>query len=113
MQPGLDRGLKPIDRGSMSFEELYDKLIYDHEFIDKHKTGKPVYTVVSYMLASMEVLIKTPYIKMLKILQDNFGKLLINNDGKPDPNMGRYSVNFYDTEVGELCIASQKWIDRF
>nr|5UL3_A Chain A, OxsB protein [Priestia megaterium]5UL4_A Chain A, OxsB protein [Priestia megaterium]BAA21631.1 oxsB [Priestia megaterium] len=106
-----DALMKPIDIGDMTYEELYDKLLNDKEFIEKHKTGKPVYTIVSYMLASMEILMNTPYSRMVQLTERKEEVNLIMNDGKPDMNMGRYATSFVDKTNGNLSEACQMWID--
>ncbi|WP_028776116.1 B12-binding domain-containing radical SAM protein [Shimazuella kribbensis] len=106
-----DALMKPVDIGDMSYEELYDRLLHDEDFINEHKTGQPVYSIVSYMLASMEVLTNTPYSRMVKLTERKKNVSLIQNEGNPDTNMGRYTIHFLDYRVGELSLASQMWID--
>jgi hypothetical protein len=106
-----DAIMKPIDIGDMSYRELYDKLLNDQEFIDKHKSGKPVYSIVSYMLASMEVLMNAPYARLMQVIEKKENVSLIQNSGKPDTNMGRYAIGFADPVIGDLSEAAQKWID--
>lgn len=106
-----DALMKPVNIGSMSYEELYHRLLHEEEFIQKHKTGQPVYSIVSYMLASMEVLTNTPYSRMVKLTENKQNVTLIQNEGNPDTNMGRYTIHFLDPVVGELSLASQMWID--
>ncbi|MXQ55138.1 B12-binding domain-containing radical SAM protein [Shimazuella alba] len=106
-----DALMKPVDISEMSYEELYDRLLYDEDFINEHKTGQPVYSIVSYMLASMEVLTNTPYSRMVKLTERKKNVSLIQNEGNPDTNMGRYTIHFLDYKVGELSLASQMWID--
>ncbi len=106
-----DALMKPIDIGDMSYEELYDRLLNDEDYINQHKTGQPVYSIVSYMLASMEVLSNTPYSRMVKLSERKNSVSLIQNEGNPDTNMGRYNIHFLDQTIGELNLASQMWID--
>jgi hypothetical protein len=103
--------MQPIALDKMSFEDLFHKVTEDKDFIAKHSSGKPIYSVVSYMLASLEVLMGTPYIKIIKNLEKTTKKSFILNDGKPDSNMGRYSVKFIENKIGAISDASQKWID--
>jgi hypothetical protein len=104
-----DAIMNPLNIDEITYEELC--LLYDKDFIKKNSTGRPVYSVVSYMLTSMEVLMGTPYVRMMQNIEKKTGVNLILNNGNPDTNMGRYVINFYDPLVGEISLASQKWID--
>ncbi|MFS1519599.1 B12-binding domain-containing radical SAM protein [Bacillus sp. SCS-151] len=106
-----DAVIKTVDMKKMSFEELYDKLVLDKKYIKQHQVGRPVHSIVSYMLASMEVLMNSPYSRMLKLTEKKRDVELVLNDGKPDTNMARYAITFLDKRVGELSLAAQKWID--
>jgi hypothetical protein len=106
-----DAIVKPINIDNITYEELYKLLLYDEDFIMSNSTGRPVYSVVSYMLASMEVLMGTKYVRMLQNIEKKNGPRLILNNGNPDANMGRYVVDFCDPLIGEISLASQKWID--
>lgn len=106
-----DAVIKPVETAILSFKELFEHLTEDQEFIEKHKMGRPVHSIVSYMLASMEVLMNAPYARMVQIAEKKNDVSLILNEGKPDTNMGRYAILFIDPVVGELSLAAQKWID--
>jgi len=103
--------MNPIDTSNMSYEQLYEHLVYDDDFIKQNSKGHPVYSLVSYMLASLEVLIGSNYIKMIHNAEKKHNVNLTLNNGNPDSNMGRYIVKYIDPIVGCLSISSQKWID--
>lgn len=106
-----DAILNPIDISNMSYSELYERLLYDKDFIEQNSKKVPIYSVVSYMLASLEVLVGSPYKNMVKIAEKEYHLNLILNEGNPDSNMGRYIVKYVDKNVGALSLACQQWID--
>lgn len=105
-----DAIMNPLNIKNYTYEELYD-LLQDEEFVRKNSSGKPIYSVVSYMLASLEVLIGSLYADMLiKEEQKNGSKYILDYD-TPDLNMGRYHTAYVDKEIGLLSLYCQKWID--
>ncbi|OYO84369.1 hypothetical protein CG709_15135, partial [Lachnotalea glycerini] len=105
-----DAILKPIDLSTISYDDLLNKLVYDPNFIKQNSLNRPIYTVVSYMLASLEILVGSPYIKMVKNIEDRTKKTFVLNNYAPDANMGRYIVKYVDNRIGALSVYSQKWI---
>lgn len=104
--------LKPVNMNIYTYEEILKKILSEDEnFLEQHKTGKAVYTKVSYMLASMEVLVGSNYLKMVLSKERKSRRKMVLNNGKFDTNMGRYSVLYYVSEIGKLSEMSQKWID--
>lgn len=107
-----DAFMKRLDVTQYSFAKLFDLLVYDSDFVTEHSAGKPIYEGVSYMLATLEVLINSRYKHMLQRAEQQYGKLLVLDEENPDTNMGRYKVQFLDDLVGNISTSSQKWIDR-
>ncbi len=107
-----DAIMNPITDQDLSLEELYDRLVNDREYVAARSAQQPVYSIVSYMLATMEVLINAPYAKMLMNTERSRGCTLLLNDGIPDTTMGRYTVDFLDKTVKVLSEWSQRWIDH-
>ncbi len=107
-----DAFMKPIDVEAYGYERLFDLLTQDQDFVHAHAANKPVFAGVSYMLASMEVLINSRYKVLLQHAENRYGKRLVLNEDAPDTNMGRYTVDFVDDLVKDISVSSQKWIDR-
>jgi len=97
-----------VDRDRYSNAELFRLLTNDEDFVREHSVGKPIYAGVSYMLASMEVLIGSTYARLLMMKDPR----LVVDLHAPDTNMGRYRVEFIDPLVRDLSTCSQQWIDR-
>lgn len=107
-----DAFMNEINVEDYGYEKLFDLLIHDQEFIAAHSANKPIHSGVSYMLASMEVLLNSRYKIMLDNAEKRYGKRLILDKDFPDTNMGRYKVDFLDDLIGDISKSSQKWIDR-
>jgi hypothetical protein len=107
-----DAFMKKVDVGSYGYKKLFELLVNDKDFIAEHSMNKPIYAGVSYMLATMEVLINSSYKTMLKHAESQYGKLLVIDEDHPDTNMGRLKVDFVDDLVKDISDSSQKWIDR-
>lgn len=101
--------MKPVKIDKYNFEELFE-LLHQRKFIEKMKLGEPLYTRVSYMLAQLEVLVNSSYIKLLKLAERKYNKKLII--GKPDLKIGKIKVRYLDPKIGLLTKFSQEWIDR-
>lgn len=106
-----DAFMRPINPETYGYDRLFELLSKDKDFVAENAAQKPIYTGVSYMLASMEVLINSRYRVKLKHAERH-GKTLIIDDGSPDTNMGRYKVRFLDDLIGDFSVFCQKWIDR-
>ena len=107
-----DALMQPIDVEEYGYERLFNLLLHDEDFISEHALGEPIHSRVSYMLASMEVLVHSRYQLLLKNAESQYGKKLILDEHYPDTNMGRYRVAFLDDLIGDVSVSSQKWIDR-
>jgi len=107
-----DAFMKPIDVQEYGYEKLFELLLRDKDFVATFSANKPIYAGVSYMLATMEVLINSRYKVMLKHAERQYGKQLILDENTPDTNMGRYKVVFVDGLIKDISVSSQKWIDR-
>jgi radical SAM superfamily enzyme YgiQ (UPF0313 family) len=86
----------------MRADDLFDAL-HDETFVRRHTTGQPFYVSISYMLVSMECLLKSPYLK------------LVESEGLADdvlPSMGRRNARFRDPRIGLLSQWAQRWVDR-
>lgn len=107
-----DGFMQEVDVAAYGYEVLFDLLVHDTDFIAAHSAHIPVHAGISYMLASMEVLIDSRYKVMVKQAERRYQKTLILDEETPDTNMGRYRVAFVDDLIGEISTSSQKWIDR-
>ena len=107
-----DAFMRPVDMEKTSYRELFLRMTQDDMYVTEQAVGIPVASGVSYMMASLEVLIGSPYVRMLEIAERKNRLNLLLNDKKPDTNMGRYSVAYADPLIQEISIAAQKWIDR-
>jgi hypothetical protein len=107
-----DAFMKEVDVEQYGYEQLFDLLLHDTEFIQAHSVNKPIYEGISYMLSTMEVLINSRYALLLQHAERRHNKMLILDKERPDSNMGRYRVTFVDDLIGDMSVACQKWIDR-
>ena len=107
-----DAFMNQINVEQYGYAKLFDLLVHDKDFVAAHSANTPLYSGVSYMLASMEVLLNSRYKVMLENAEKRFGKRLVLDADRPDTNMGRYKVEFADDLVREISISCQKWIDR-
>lgn len=105
-----DAIMNPLNIKNYTLDELYD-LLQNEEFVRENSSGKPIYSVVSYMLASLEVLIGSSYADMLIKEEQKDGSKYILDYDTPDLNMGRYHTAYVDKEIGLLSLYCQKWID--
>ena len=92
--------LKPIE--NPDFEELF-AAIHDEDFIDRQKTGLPMYSQIPYMLVSMECLIGSPYLRRVEAA---------GLAGEVRTSMGRRNAVFQNPVIGLMSDCSQRWIDR-
>lgn len=85
-----------------SEEEIYD-LVSDETQVQQVVFGQPLYSVISYMLVSMECLVGAPYLQQVEAagLAREF-----------QPSMGRRRTDFLDPRIGNMSEWSQRWIDR-
>lgn len=89
-------------------DELYFNVIAEGRFLQENTANLPLYTKVSYMLTSLEVLAESSYSKMMQIKEKELGrKLLIDID----VNMARYKISFLNETIGMISECCQKWID--
>ncbi len=107
-----DAFMKPLDVEEIGYADLFDKLCRDRDFVEENKADKPIHSSVSYMLASLEVLIDSPYARMVEGAERKYGLRLFLDDGVPDVNMGRQRVRYLDERIGDISEFSQRWIDR-
>lgn len=107
-----DAFMKPLPIDKLGYEQVFKSLLEDEDFVQSYKADIPIYSSISYMLASMEVLINSRYRMMVKNAERLRGKSLIINEDNPDVNMGRYTVRYVNSVIEQISISSQKWIDR-
>ena len=105
-----DAFIKKIDVEKYGYNKLFH-LLQDERFVEANKMGIPIYAGVSYMLASLEVLINSHYVEMIREVEQNKRKMLISND-VPDINMCRYKTKYLDEFIQDISVSTQKWIDR-
>lgn len=108
-----DAFMRPVvNVEEIGYETLFRLLTEDEDFVAEQSAQKPIYSGVSYMLSSMEVLINSRYRLMLKNAERLHNKKLVLDEEYPDTNMGRYKISFLDPLIEEISISCQKWIDR-
>lgn len=107
-----DAFIRPLDVDAYGYERLYELLTRDDDFVAEHTSGKPLAASISYMLASMEVLINSRYANMLKVAEKRTGARLIVDPDHYDTNMGRLVTRFLDPTIGSVAETCQRWIDR-
>lgn len=83
-------------------DEIF-RIATDDSHSGEVQSGLPFYSLISYMLVSMECLTGSPYLAEVE-------KRGIA--GKLNPLMGRREVHYLDGRIGALSEASQRWIDR-
>lgn len=89
-------------------DEWYFNVIAEGRFLQANTANLPLYTKVSYMLTSLEVLAESSYSKMMQVKEKELGrKLLIDID----VNMARYKISFLNETIGMISECCQKWID--
>lgn len=92
----------------LELEQLYYSII-NYDCVATHNCVKaPLYTKVSYMLTTLEVLAGSAYSKMMELEEK---KLKVNLLIDIDVNMARYKVGFVNDIIGALSEYCQKWID--
>ena len=107
-----DALLRPADLDKYSYEELFNLILNEDEsFIGEHSMNLPLYSKVSYMLTTMEVLINSPYSNIMQAKEKETGQKLLLNKELPDTNMGRFKTSFINPFIAELSDLSQRWID--
>lgn len=99
-QARTDLLLRPLPQ--LSVEEIVDG-VADLNFVAEHAVGRPLYTEISYMLASMECLIGAPYTRAVA------ARGLAT---RADPTMGRVEAHFADWRIGSCSRHAQLWVDR-
>lgn len=82
--------------------EIFSIATNDHHSREV-RSGAPFYSLVSYMLVSMESLTGSPYLAEV----ERRGLA-----GAFNPLMGRREVRYLDGRIGALSEASQRWVDR-
>ncbi len=103
--------LRTVAFATQGLEDLFSS-VFEHGFVSEHISGQALYTGVSYMLASLEVLINSRYEKMVEDAERTYGVTLFRDNGLPDTNMGRRKVRYLDSTIGMLSDQAQRWIDR-
>jgi len=83
-------------------DEIFSIVTNDHHSREM-QSGAPFYSLVSYMLVSMESLTGSPYLAEV----ERRGLA-----GAFNPLMGRREVRYLDGRIGALSEASQRWVDR-
>lgn len=106
-----DALVRPVDCDHQDFERLFERL-HDPEFVREHSAALPIFTGVSYMLTTLEVLINCPYHKQIVAAERRYGKKLILDTDHLDTNMGSIHVAFLDDIIGDLSVSCQEWIKR-
>ena len=104
-----DAFLRPLG-GDIDYGRHFSNL-ENERFIYENSLNIPIYAKVSYMLASLETLVNSSYVNLLKAHEKLTGKKLIFTD-TVDINIGRYKVAYLDETIGEMSRYSQLWIDR-
>lgn len=92
--------LRPLP--DKSAEEIYD-LVSNNTQVQQVVLGQPLYSVISYMLVSMECLVGSPYLQQVE--HAGLAREL-------QPSMARRRSNFLDPRIGRMSEWSQRWIDR-
>ena len=105
-----DAFLKPQNFEKMSYKELFE-LMNNEDFIRQNSLNVPIYSKVSYMLASLEILINSNYVYLLRSAERKYNKKLLFDD-VIDPNIGRYKTQYLDGNIGNVARYCQFWIDR-
>jgi Radical SAM superfamily len=95
-----DMTMRPAPQ--LGAKELYD-LVRDEDAVQPHLAGRPFYEHISYMLVSMECLLRSPYLK--KVEQAGLARDIL-------PAMGRRNAVFQDRRIGLLSDWSQRWVDH-
>ncbi|WP_410583904.1 B12-binding domain-containing radical SAM protein [Amycolatopsis sp. lyj-108] len=99
-QARTDLLLRPLP--DLSVEQIVEG-VTDPDFVEKHTTGRPFYTEISYMLVSMECLIGAPYTRAVQAQ---------GLAGAADAAMGRVEAQFADWRIGVCSRRAQMWVDR-
>lgn len=99
-QSRTDLLLRPLPE--LSVEEIVDG-VRDERFVAAHRTGRPFYSAISYMLVSMECLIGAAYTRRVQAA---------GLAGAPHPSMGRVEARFADWRIGRCSYHAQLWVDR-
>lgn len=86
----------------LSVREIVDG-VRDESFVAEHKSGRPFYSGISYMLVSMECLIGAAYTRQVE---------LAGLTGTVRPSMGRVDADFADWRIGACSQRAQLWVDR-
>ncbi|MBV9162080.1 MAG: radical SAM protein [Pseudonocardiales bacterium] len=86
----------------LNIEEIVDG-VRDENWVATHRTGRPFYTGISYLLVSMECLIGAAYTNQVHAA---------GLAGAPQPSMGRRDAEFADWRIGRLSHHAQLWVDR-
>lgn len=106
-----DAFLKPDVSLAGNYEGMH-AAAHDESYVRQHAVGVPIYSGVSYMGATLEVLLRSPYHQMVLNFERETGRKLIRTDKPVDLNMARYEVAYADPLIGHIAEASQRWIDR-
>lgn len=107
-----DAIMNTINFNEYFLEDIYNSIVFNNaSFIENNVRNECIYSLVSYMLASLEVLVYSPYARMLKKREEELNMQLIRDFNKPDMNMGRYKVDYINKGIKILSDSCQKWID--
>jgi hypothetical protein len=104
-----DAYLRPLPE--ISHSELFDG-IHREEFVHANSRNTPLYERVAYMLVSLEALMNSDYIGLLRDAETQIGKRLLLSQDDPDISMARYKTAYVDDTIGDIAASCQRWVDR-
>jgi radical SAM family protein len=99
-QGRCDMTLRPLPDASP--QEILEVILGEDNLTD-YLTGRPFYEHISYMLVSMECLLRSPYLR--EVEKAGLAREIL-------PSMGRRNAVFRDSRVGSLSDWSQRWVDH-
>ncbi len=105
-----DAFLKPIYDRVVDDGKVLD-LAMDEEMVRQQSENIPIYSAVSYMLASLEVLARSSYIQVLRAAERKYRRKLFFED-IVDLSIGRHKIRYLDQRIGSIADHCQLWIDR-
>lgn len=90
-------------------EDIFSNIITENKvFLRDNVKNEALYSKVSYMLTTLEVLVGSEYYNRLKWIERTRNVELIYGI---DSNMARYEVRFLNNTIGLISKFCQKWID--
>ncbi|NSC25219.1 radical SAM protein [Streptomyces albus subsp. chlorinus] len=95
-----DLTLRPVPE--LTTEELFD-LVRDEQEVKRYLRDRPFYEHISYMLVSMECLLRSPYLR--RVEQAGLARDVL-------PSMGRRNAVFQDPRIGRMSDWAQRWVDH-